>query len=112
MGNGVYKPIVDSVVRHFAAELWDAIGELNEAAKVGKGQASFTATFSIKKAKKGRIAGTLAARVRAPREPIEIDLHFDEDGQLSLGLPDTPDEIEGEVPDDESEDDRAEAHEH
>jgi len=82
-----FRPIIDTVEQHFGKELADCIGELNEAVQVGEGQASFSVTLQIKRGKAGRFVATLTSRVRAPREPVTIDMHVDEDtGQLALGF--------------------------
>ena len=81
------RKIVDHVIKHLERELIDALPELNDGVQTSAAQGSFSATLSIKKAKKGRFSGTLASRVRTPREPIEIDLHIDDSGQLSFGNP-------------------------
>ena len=82
-----FRPIVETVEQHFGKELSDCIGELNEAVQVGEGQASFSTTLHIKRGKAGRFIATLTSRVRAPREPVSIDMHVDADtGQLALGF--------------------------
>lgn len=80
-----FTPIVDTIEQLYGKELADSIAELNEAVQVGEGQASFSTTLHIKRGKNGRFKATLTSRIRAPREPIEIDMHV-EDGQLVLGF--------------------------
>jgi hypothetical protein len=80
-----FRPIVETVETYFGKELSDCIDELNQAVQVGDGQASFSTTLQIKRAKNGRFKATLTSRVRAPRVPVEIDMHV-EDGQLVLGF--------------------------
>ncbi len=82
------RKIVQYVMEHLERELIDALPELNDGVQTSAAQGSFSATLAIKKAKKGRFLGTLASRVRTPREPIQIDLHIDDSGQLSFGNPD------------------------
>ena len=81
-----FTPIVDQVTGIFSKELADSIGELNEAVAFGEGQASFSCTLQIAKQKGGRFKATLKSRIRAPREPMVIDMHLNEAGQLELGF--------------------------
>ena len=81
------RKIVQYVMEHLERELIDALPELNDGVQTSAAQGRFSATLTIKKAKKGRFLGTLASRVRTPREAVEIDLHIDDSGQLSFGNP-------------------------
>ena len=82
-----HREILKVVLASIEGELIDILPELNAAVQRGNGEGSFSSTLHIKKAKKGRFKAIVKARVRTPREPIELDMHIDADGQLSLGLP-------------------------
>lgn len=94
-----HKKIVREVIAVVERELIEALPELQDGVNTAGASGSFSCTLGIKKAKRGRFAGTLSARVRTPREPTEFDFHIAEGGQLSLGLPkgwDDGDEDDGE----------------
>ena len=81
------RKIVAAVVERFERELIGALPELNAGVNTAQAEGSFSTTLKVVKAKKGRFKGSLSCRVRTPREPYELDMHIDDDGQLSLGLP-------------------------
>ena len=82
-----HRAIVKLVLEKIEEELIDVLPELNAAVQRGNGEGSFSTTLQISRAKKGRFKATVSAKVRSPREKIELDMHIDADGQLSLGLP-------------------------
>ena len=82
-----HRKIVRAYVRQVERDFIDALPELQEGVNTSAAEGSFSATFAIKKAKKGRFSGKLTCRVRTPREPTEFDFHIDDDRQLLLGLP-------------------------
>jgi len=90
------RKIVQEVMAHIESELIDAFPELNMGVQTATASGSFSATLQIKGGKRGRFVGKVSARVRTPREPFEIDMHIDDDEQLSLGLPTNWNEGEGE----------------
>ncbi len=103
------KKMAKAVLEAVEAEFLMALEELNAGVATSARTASFSATVQVKGAKRGRFRATIACRVRTPRDPVELDMHVGEDGQLSLGLPkgytedagDAGDEGEDEAPIDE-----------
>jgi len=81
------KKIVSAVMAILERDLIEVLPELNAGVQTSAAQGSWSPTLQIKKAKQGRFSATLGSRVRTPREKIELDMHIDTDGQLSLGLP-------------------------
>lgn len=81
------QQIVRAVMAHIQQELVDTLPELRAAVAAAAKGASFSTTLQIAKAKKGRFKATVGARIRAPREALELDMHVDDSGQLALGLP-------------------------
>lgn len=59
-------------------------------------EGSFSCTLQVKSAKKKRLKATMTARVRNPREPLEIDAHLDDTGQIALGFGPEPEDDDGE----------------
>lgn len=73
--------------------LLSALPRIVTAVEEGEGEGSFTVTFTVKKVKQSKKAGggyTIAARLapreRIPLEPMDYDVHIDDQGQLQLGL--------------------------
>jgi hypothetical protein len=81
------KKIVATVMAILEKDLIEVLPELNAGVQTSAAQGSWSPTLQIKKAKKGRFSATLGSRIRVPRESVELDMHVDDDGQLSLGLP-------------------------
>lgn len=81
------QEIVQRVMDHVQAELIAVLPELNAGIQTSGSGGSFSCTLDIKPAKKGRFSARVSARVRTPREPLELDMHIASDGQLELGLP-------------------------
>ena len=81
------QAVVEAVVKQFRSELIETFPELNLGVQTSAASGSFSATLSIVKARKNRFSGKLKCRIRTPREPLEIDMHLDEDQQLSFGAP-------------------------
>lgn len=87
--------IVKRATEHFERELITAWPELTAGIRTSASEGSFSATLQITSAKKGRLKGKMTARVRTPREALEIDMHLDTTGQLALGLgPESDDDDE------------------
>lgn len=82
-----HRKIVAAVIDHVERELIEVLPELNAGVQTSAASGSFTTTLQISKAKKGRFKADIGARVRVPREKLELDMHIGDDGQLSLGLP-------------------------
>jgi hypothetical protein len=72
---------------HVERELIDVLPELNAGVQTSAASGSFSTTLQIARAKKGRFKASISARVRSPREKLELDMHIGNDGQLELGLP-------------------------
>lgn len=81
------RKIVATVVGHIERELIDILPELQAGIATSAASGSATFTLQIARAKKGRFKADISARVRTPREKLELDMHVGSDGQLSLGLP-------------------------
>ena len=79
--------IIETVMNHVRSELVEILPELQAGIATSAAGGSFSCTLQIKPAKKGRFKATVGARVRSPRESLELDMHVSDDGQLSLGLP-------------------------
>lgn len=88
------KKIVSAVMAFLERDLIEVLPELNAGVQTSAAQGSWSPTLQVKKGKKGRFSATLGSRVRFPREKIELDMHIDDDGQLSLGLPKGWDDID------------------
>lgn len=88
------RKIVQTVLGHIERELIDTLPELNAGVKTSAASGSFSVTLQVKHQKRGRFVASVGARIRTPREKLELDMHLAEDGQLSLGLPDGWDEAE------------------
>jgi hypothetical protein len=81
------RKIVGAVIAQIERELIDILPELNAGVQASAASGSATFTLQIARARKGRFKAEIAARVRTPREKLELDMHVGTDGQLSLGLP-------------------------
>lgn len=81
------RKIVKAVVGHIERELIETLPELNAGVQTSAASGSFTSTLQISKAKKGRFKAEIGARIRVPREKLELDMHLGSDNQLELGLP-------------------------
>ncbi len=88
MPKGV-KAAIQFCAEEYRRNLIDAWEEVNAGVNSAKAEGSISNTLAIKadRAGRGRFRATMTSRVRTPQEPVEIDLHLDKDGQLSLGLP-------------------------
>ena len=79
------RKVIQRATQHFESELIQAWDELTAGVRTSSAEGSFSTTLQIRRAKK-RFKGTMSCRVRTPREPLDFDLHLDDDGQLALGL--------------------------
>lgn len=100
-GNGKAPSIVDELIPYIEKELVDCMPELAAAVKVGEGEGSISITMQLKQVKPKRgaksptnlVKGEIKTRVRAPRQPIPVELHLDDSGQLAFGY--VVEEVEG-----------------
>lgn len=91
------RKIVKMVLAHIESELIATLPELNQGIQNSTSGGSFSVTLNIKPAKRGNFKATVAARIRSPREALELDMHLGKDDQLTLGLNEGWDEEEEEA---------------
>lgn len=90
------KRLVREAMKHIEREMIETLRQVTAGVRTSEKQGSFSTTLEVKKAGKGRLKASVGARVRTPREALELDVYLDENQQLALGLgPDESQDDEG-----------------
>jgi len=88
------RKVLAAAAQHIERHMIETWPEVLAGIRTSNREASFSATVQYKELKNDKLRAVVSARVRTPREDLEIDLHLTPDGQLALGLPEGLDDDE------------------